>query len=63
LKRRAVRLLAITFFMALFLPVIRFFDLADDAPGRIGKASERAKRKRGQKALALASSRGSRRVR
>ena len=46
-------LLAVTFFMALFLPVIRFVILLIDAPGRIGKASERAKRKRGQEALAL----------
>ncbi len=45
--------LAITFFMALFLPVIRFVILLLDAPSRIGKAADRDKRKRGQEALAL----------
>jgi HemY protein len=39
--------------MALFLPVIRFILTLIDAPGRLGKAAERAKHKRGQEALAL----------
>ncbi len=39
--------------LALLLPVVNFLILLLDAPGRIGKAAERARRKKGQESLAL----------
>lgn len=39
--------------LAFLLPVVNFLILLLDAPGRIGKAAERARRKKGQEALAL----------
>ena len=46
-------LLAVTLLVAFLLPLLRFLMLLLDAPGRLGKANERAKRKKGQEALAL----------
>lgn len=40
-------------FMALALPLLRLLMFLMDAPGRLGKASERARFRRGQEALAL----------
>ncbi|MGE3301552.1 MAG: heme biosynthesis HemY N-terminal domain-containing protein [Hyphomonadaceae bacterium] len=45
--------LAMTFLMAMLLPAVRFLMAVIDAPGKLGKASERARRRRGQEALAL----------
>src|SRR5262249_40762074 len=45
--------LAVALFMAPFLLALRFVMTLVDAPERIGKAHERAKRKRGQESLAL----------
>lgn len=39
--------------LAFLLPVVNFLILLLDAPGRIGKAAERARRKKGQESLAL----------
>jgi HemY protein len=46
-------LLLVALFMAPFLLAIRFVLTLVDAPERLGKAADRAKRKRGQEALAL----------
>jgi HemY protein len=40
-------------FVALFIPLVRFLGVLVDAPERIGKYSERERRKKGQEALAL----------
>ncbi len=46
-------LLMLLVFMAVALPLLRLLMFLMDAPGRLGKASERAKFRRGQEALAL----------
>ena len=46
-------LITLIVFMALVLPLLRLVMFLMDAPGRLGKASERARFRRGQEALAL----------
>jgi HemY protein len=46
-------LLALVTVVAVSLPLLRLLMFLMDAPGRLGQASERAKRRRGQEALAL----------
>jgi HemY protein len=46
-------LLVLVFILAVALPLLRLLMFLMDAPGRIGKASQRARVRRGQEALAL----------
>jgi HemY protein len=46
-------IIAITLFLVFFLPILRFVMVLIDAPGRMGRESERKKRQRGQEALAM----------
>ncbi len=45
--------LAVMLLMAFLLPLLRFLMLLLDSPGRLGKANERMRRKKGQESLAL----------
>ena len=46
-------LLVLVFILAVALPILRLIMFLMDAPGRLGKASQRARVRRGQEALAL----------
>jgi len=46
-------LLLLVFLLAIALPILRLFMFLMDAPGRLGKMSQRARVRRGQEALAL----------
>lgn len=46
-------IIAVTLFFAVLLPVLRFAMVLLDAPGRLGRAAQIQKRKKGQESLAL----------